>query len=225
MAAIEVNFLTGRYVATAHNDRRTPEWPPDPARVYSALVATWADAEEPDVDERAALEWLEAQPAPAVSASDAVPRKIVSHFVPVNDAAVIPPASYTKRVEKHVQLREALTEALFESDGEINRTVRRIRTQIRGQRDVANLVTSAGKTNPQSAVELLPEGRGKQERWFPSVTPTASRVTYLWARRAGAAPWRRARRPPSSGHEVGPFVVARVVQVVQRSPCARLRAR
>ena len=45
---IEVNFLTGRFVATCHNDRRQPEWPPHPARLFSALVAAWADADEPD---------------------------------------------------------------------------------------------------------------------------------------------------------------------------------
>ena len=49
---IEVNFLTGRYVATFHNDRRQPEWPPHPARLFSALVAAWADADEPDRSER-----------------------------------------------------------------------------------------------------------------------------------------------------------------------------
>ena len=77
---IEVNFLTGRYVATFHNDRRQPEWPPHPARLFSALVATWADADEPDRSEREALEWLEAQGHPAIAASCAVPRKVVSHF-------------------------------------------------------------------------------------------------------------------------------------------------
>ena len=56
---IEVNFLTGRFVATCHNDRRQPEWPPHPARLYSALVAAWADADKPNPSERAALEWLE----------------------------------------------------------------------------------------------------------------------------------------------------------------------
>ena len=180
MVAIEVNFLTGRYVATAHHDRRLTEWPPDPARVFSALVAAWADADEPDPAERQALEWLETQPHPAVAASDAASRKTVSHFVPVNDSSVISPASYTKRVGKHEELREALTEALFESVGEINIKVKGIQTQIRRQLDVSNLVTEAGNTNPKSALELLPDGRGKQERWFPSVTPTAPRVTYVW---------------------------------------------
>jgi CRISPR-associated protein Csb2 len=181
MIAIEINFLTRRYVATAHHDRRGHEWPPDPARVFSALVATWADADAPDPDERAALEWLEAQSPPAVVASDAVDRKVVSYFVPVNDASVISPASYRKRAERIEESRDALTDALFESDGEITRTVRGIQTRIRRQQDVSTLVASAGRTNLEAALELLPEGRGKQERWFPSVTPAEPRVVYIWA--------------------------------------------
>jgi len=86
---IEVNFLTGRFVATFHNDRRDCEWPPHPARLYSALVAAWADADEPDQTEREALEWLEAQSPPAIAASEAVPRRVVAHFVPVNDAFAV----------------------------------------------------------------------------------------------------------------------------------------
>lgn len=181
MIAIEVNFLTRRYVATAHHDRRRHEWPPDPARLFSALVATWADADDPDPGERAALEWLEAQPPPAVVASDAVSRKVVSYFVPVNDASVIPPSSYRRRAERIEEFRDALTDALFESDGEITRTVRGIRTKIRHQRDVSRLVASVGSTNVKAALQLLPEGRGKQERWFPSVTPAEPRVVYIWA--------------------------------------------
>ena len=40
MLAIEVTFLTGRYVATAYNTRTESEWPPHPARLFSALAAT-----------------------------------------------------------------------------------------------------------------------------------------------------------------------------------------
>ncbi len=181
MIAIEVNFLAHRYVATAHHDRRRHEWPPDPARVFSALVATWADADDPDPSERAALEWLEAQPPPAVVASDAVIRKVVNYFVPVNDASVISPSSYRKRAERIEEFGDALTDALFESEGEITRTVRGIQTKIRKQRDVSALVAGAGSTNVKSALQLLPDGRGKQERWFPSVTPVEPRIVYIWA--------------------------------------------
>ena len=85
---IEVNFLTGRYVATCHNERQRCEWPPHPARLFSALVATWAEDEQ-DPAEREALEWLESQGPPAISASGATPRTVVSHFVPVNDTSVV----------------------------------------------------------------------------------------------------------------------------------------
>ena len=202
MIAIEVNFLTHRYVATAHHDRRRHEWPPDPARVFSALVATWADADDPDPSERAALEWLEVQPPPAVVASGAVSRKVVSHFVPVNDASVISPSSYRNRAEKIEEFSDALTDALSESEGEVTRTVRGIQTRIRKKRDVSDLVTQPGNKRPKSAVEMLPSGYGnyywrekkhgenketittgrpKQERSFPSVTPDVPRVTYLWS--------------------------------------------
>ena len=180
MVAIEVNFLTGRYVATAHHDRRRHEWPPHPARLFSALVATWADADESDAAEREALEWLEAQPHPGIAAGEASTRSVVSHFVPVNDASVIASKHYRERAARLAELGEALTEALFESHGEINRRVRGVQTQIRKQRDVTAIVTRAGNTNPESARAMLPEGRGKQERWFPSVTPLEPRVTYVW---------------------------------------------
>lgn len=89
---IEVNFLTGRYVATSHNDRRQSEWPPHPARLFSALVATWADSDEPRRDEKDVLEWLEAQGPPEIAAEvEAVPRNVASHFVPVNDTAIVGP--------------------------------------------------------------------------------------------------------------------------------------
>ena len=124
---IEVNFLTGRYVATCYNDRRQSEWPPHPARLFSALVSAWADADEPDASERAALEWLEDLGAPAIAASSAIARNAVSHFVPVNDAVV-----------------------------------------------------SSRTTSLSSAMEMLPDQRPRQQRFFPSVTPDEARVTYLW---------------------------------------------
>ncbi|MCX7631680.1 MAG: type I-U CRISPR-associated protein Csb2, partial [Geminicoccaceae bacterium] len=88
--AIEVEYLTG--VARAANDRGDgADWPPQPDRLFSALVATWAArGERPE--ERAALEWLERQPAPAIHASAAQPRDAAKVFVPPNDGA---PSSIT----------------------------------------------------------------------------------------------------------------------------------
>src|SRR5438128_3582322 len=88
MFALAVELLTGRYVATAFNDRDRAEWPPHPARLYSALAAT--HFEDPNPDERAALEWLERQGPPSLVASEAFERQVHTVFVPVNDKAAEP---------------------------------------------------------------------------------------------------------------------------------------
>ena len=59
MLTIEVELLAGRYAATEHNDRSRAEWPPHPARFFSALVAALHDRDPADPAEREALLWLE----------------------------------------------------------------------------------------------------------------------------------------------------------------------
>ncbi len=91
MLAIEVELLTGRYAATAHNDRRRAEWPPHPARFFSALVAALHDNEQVDHAERMALQWLERQGAPSlwVDPESKVGRRDVHDvYVPVNDVTL-----------------------------------------------------------------------------------------------------------------------------------------
>ena len=177
---IEVNFLTGRFVATCHNDRRQPEWPPHPARLFSALVAAWADADEPDGSERAALEWLESQPPPGIYASEAVPRRVVSHFVPVNDASVVSRGWYKRRTENVSGLAPQLHAELAASGGELTKKAAQLERKLTRERDVEAQVGSVGNTNPASAVAMLPEQRGKQGRFYPSVTPDDARVTFIW---------------------------------------------
>lgn len=176
---IEVNFLTGRYVATFHNDRRQPEWPPHPARLFSALVATWAE-DGCDPAERAVLEWLEALGPPAIAASDAGCRKVVSHFVPVNDTAVVSRTWQERRAERLQELTEQLHNELVSSGGEITGKVVRIQQKLAKEQAVESQVGHAGNTNPLTAVQMLPDRRNRQERFFPSVTPDEARVTYLW---------------------------------------------
>lgn len=84
MLAIEVEFLTGRCVATVYYDRTKAEWPPHPARLFSALVAAHAERSQPG--EREALEWLQRQGPPQIAVSGASRRETVTVFVPVNDA-------------------------------------------------------------------------------------------------------------------------------------------
>ena len=177
---IEVNFLTGRFVATCHNDRRQPEWPPHPARLFSALVAAWADADEPDAAERAALEWLESQAPPDIAASEAVPRKAVSHFVPVNDASVVSRNWYERRANSVSEMATQLHAELSASGGELTKRAAQVERKLTKAKDVEGQVGLAGNTNPASAVAMLPEQRGKQGRFYPSVTPDDPRVRFLW---------------------------------------------
>ena len=179
MLAIEVNLLTGRFVATAHNDREASEWPPHPARLFSALVAGWAEAGE-DAAEREALEWLEAQPPPSLVASEADPRRVVSYFVPVNDARVISGSWYERRSRNLDDLEGQFDGELECSGGELTKKAERLRDKIVKELDVEDQVSRIGNTAEGSALELLPDDRGKQERHFPSVTPSEPRVTFVW---------------------------------------------
>jgi CRISPR-associated protein Csb2 len=80
-----IRYLTG-YSGAFDMAAQQPEWPPHPARVFMALAASYFETGE-DPDERAALEWLERQPAPTLRASEASIRSAFDVFVPVNDTA------------------------------------------------------------------------------------------------------------------------------------------
>ena len=83
MLAIEVEYLSGvAYAADDGGDAQ--DWPPQPDRLFSALVASWGARGE-QKPEREALEWLEGQPAPQILASRSESRSVVGVFVPPND--------------------------------------------------------------------------------------------------------------------------------------------
>ena len=176
---IEVNFITGRYVATCHNERRDCEWPPHPARLFSALVASWAENEQ-DPAEREALEWLELQGPPAISASGATPRSAVSHFVPVNDTSIVSRSWHERRANSVYELTDRLHVELSASGSEVTRKVTQLERKLARAREVETQVGHPGNTNPSSAFEMLPEQRNKQERFYPSVTPYDTRVVFIW---------------------------------------------
>lgn len=81
---LEIEYLAGVSFAAIGPDSEEPDWPPQPDRIFSALVATWA-ARGKKRDEQEALEWLETLPAPRLLASDAEPRTTPMVFVPPND--------------------------------------------------------------------------------------------------------------------------------------------
>jgi CRISPR-associated protein Csb2 len=81
---LEIEHLLGVAFAARVPANDVPDWPPQPDRVFSALVAAWAARGE-RAEERRALEWLETQPAPEIAASGGSPRSTPVVFVPPND--------------------------------------------------------------------------------------------------------------------------------------------
>lgn len=177
MLTIEVTFLTGRYVATAHHAREMAEWPPHPARLYSALVAAWAETDRPSDVERALLIQLESLDAPQIVASPASVRSVVTHYVPVNDASVLGDTS--GRANKVAEAARVLAteQARPRPTAQV---VARLEKALARSRDVSTMVSRAGNTPVANARELLPDGRGKQARHYPSATPEISTVAFRW---------------------------------------------
>jgi CRISPR-associated protein Csb2 len=183
MLAIGLELLTGRYVATAYNDRSVAEWPPHPARFFSALVATWQDADPAGHDgevELLALRYLEGLPAPVIQCSgldDAARRSAPQVFVPVNDVATVSEPNSSKL--------EAAEEALAAAADERSRKkasadVEKLRKKLLD--DTAKVVAAPPTftADRDLGARVLPEGRTKQPRTFPSVTPTCPAVAFVW---------------------------------------------
>ena len=184
MFAIAVELLAGRYTATRFNDRSRPEWPPHPARLFSAMVAAWADNDNPDPAERAALRWLEEQEPPFIRCGAEHRRRVVTHFVPVNDATALKrdiSGSYTLMADARRALHEA------EQSGD-ERAIRRARaaltkTEAKAAADAARAGTPTGgetATVAAKVLEVLPESRGKQGRTYPTILPDETTVWFLW---------------------------------------------
>ena len=188
MLAFEVTLLTGRYVATAYNDRNAAEWPPHPARLFSALVAVHFESLDPPEDERTALQWLEQQGAPEITAPEESARDVVTVFVPVNDTSVVASleAENAAVEEAHAELAAAR-----EKGGKaVSPAEKKVAKAEEKRREATRKAVSAvapgkeGKEGPREAESLLPERRKKQPRTFPSVTPADTsaepKVVFAW---------------------------------------------
>lgn len=87
MLVLEIEWLTGVCRAARNPSSPAPDWPVQPDRIFSALVASWGER-GCDSSERDALAWLERQARFEVFAAAAKPRTTVTSFVPPNDASV-----------------------------------------------------------------------------------------------------------------------------------------
>lgn len=181
MLAVEVRFLTDRYVATHFNDRSRPEWPPHPARLFSAMVAAWADDEDPPEANREALAWFAALGAPQITCSAAEPRTDVTHYVPVNDAVVVRDLSGT--YQKLQESKQALAAGLVVAGGDLDdRDVRRAQKAVDAAERKAVIDTgkAAAPGGTAEGLRVLPGERGRQGRSYPCVVPESERVFFCW---------------------------------------------
>jgi CRISPR-associated protein Csb2 len=179
MLAVAIDLLAGRYVASAYNDRDRAEWPPHPARLFSALVATWAEGEPEGGHgplEHQALLWLEQQTAPHVLASGSEEigrRDVVPVFVPVNDVFTVSPPDRSKLDE-----RQDLRNAGSEEESAYLKTREKFIT------DTAKAIATPKKFTKEAVgsaeATVLAERRTRQPRTFPSATPTEPMVVFVW---------------------------------------------
>lgn len=176
---LEIRFLTDAYVATDFTDRRRGEWPPHPARVYSALVAALHDGDGVDPEERDALTWLETQPPPDVLASAASPRTVFTTYVPVNDETVL-----GNRLDAKLETLEQ-AEADLDAAGDDPKARKRAAKALDKARAAVRVTSEKeaaddGKGDVERAASLLPDGRSKAARTFPVMVPEAPRVVLRW---------------------------------------------
>lgn len=171
MLAIEVELLTGRYAATAHNDRGRAEWPPHPARFFSALVAALHDYDDVDASERAALEWLEKQDAPSLRVdpeSTVGRRQVQDVYVPVNDVTLGGDEAIRDAEDK---LAAATTPAAKKKAQAALEKVRR---------DAVTIDHKPSDKALKTAIALMPERRTRHLRTFPVVLPETPTFAFLW---------------------------------------------
>ncbi|HVX23557.1 MAG TPA: type I-U CRISPR-associated protein Csb2 [Acidimicrobiales bacterium] len=185
MLAIEVTLLTGRYVATRSNDRDRPEWPPHPARLFSAMVSAYADREVPDGEERLALEWFEALGAPSICCTDAPPtRALVTSFVPVNDATVL--RDQRRLYERIIEAEGAVAslpadtppKAREKAVAKLDKVLARA---VADTQRATQAPETASASVANKALELFPDHRGRQPRTYPTIVPRDERIWYVWS--------------------------------------------
>lgn len=180
MVALHLDLLAGRYAATAATDRRRGEWPPHPARVFAALVdALHADATV-DPAQAAALDALAAAEPPWIIAAPAHPRRVMTHYVPINDQAVTDAAHLSSAAAALADAQAALAQ-LDEGDGGRARgKAERAVAKARARLEAAGAAAAAPSAVPKQPTTSLPQDRLRKERTFPAMIPAHPRITFAW---------------------------------------------
>jgi CRISPR-associated protein Csb2 len=189
MLAIEVELLGGRYAATAHNDRNRAEWPPHPARFFSALVAALYENVPVDAHEREALLWLERQEPPSLDVDldlgeDVGRRRVLDVYVPVNDVSLVGDAERPLREAREAAALLGAAAKTPETHKELKEASKHVQKE---EKKLAALLAAqqvidsdpSGKALA-AATALLPDRRTRQVRTFPVVFPARTTFAFVW---------------------------------------------
>lgn len=168
MLTLRLELLTGRYAACELTDRNRPEWPPHPARVFSALVAAHHEGARAPAG-ALALRWLERQPPPSLRFSAAHPRDLATHYVPVNDKALSDAAT----------VQNAWAEVLMADPSPKQRASAEARL-AKAYAKAAAPQAKLGKDFRKALGHVLPATRTRQPRTFPTVIPEDPVVCLCW---------------------------------------------
>jgi CRISPR-associated protein Csb2 len=196
MLTIEVELLAGRYAATAHNDRGRAEWPPHPARFFSALVAALYDNVSVNAQEREALLWLERQSPPSLDVDlevgeDVGRRRVLDVYVPVNDVSLVGDAERPLREAREaaavlgsIPKTPETDKALKKASKAIQKEVAKLSALLADQQVID---ADPSKEALKRAAALLPDRRTRQVRTFPVVFPARPSFVFIWSAEAPAA--------------------------------------
>lgn len=178
MLALEIRLLTDRFAAESVTQPGRPEWPPHPARVYSALTAALHEDPESAEDERLAMEWLASAGAPEIIASEAATRQLETVFVPTNDQK--PLRDIDGALEKLAEAEAAFDAAEGKERAKAERRLQKAHEAlVQASRKSTEADGSSGA--PANAAELLNRRLKPQPRRFPVAVPHESVVHLRWA--------------------------------------------
>jgi len=172
MFAFTVHYLSGRAYASDYRERERPEWPPHPARFFSAMVAALYESQL-GTEARDALLWLETLGPPQINADEAWARNHVTTYVPTNEEAQdsVPSLRNLKKQGRSfpsATLKAPLAHFIWSLKDEKHReefsryeaALRDIASRVTYLGSSASLVSVSLTTSPPEAT-LLPDEKGE----------------------------------------------------------------
>lgn len=198
MLVIEVQLLTGRYVAIADNRKATSdavaEWPPHPARLFSAMVAALHDRPAPWIfDARTVLETLQCADAPEIEASnvdgdgEVGRRSVCEVFVPVNDVGLYAERDINKIRDAALAVERAVL-ALTSCEDALQRPIlkKAIEKAQKGHvsaiEKVVAIMDRPSAKDKKAVARLLDRRLNPKPRTFPCFIPDHDTIRFQWSR-------------------------------------------